>query len=240
MSCDPVSRAGAVLDIDLGAVAANWRLLAGRAAPARCAAVVKANGYGLGAAPVAKALRAAGCRLFFVATLDEAIALRGALGQESEIAVLNGPLPGTAGEFPAHGLIPVMNEPGQIEAWRGLAEARAGLPAVLHVDTGMSRLGLSAREFAAFAGDLARWKSIDWRLLMSHLACADTPEYELNETQRRRFEAARQRLPEMPASLAASSGIFLGPGYHFDLVRPGAALYGVNPRPGRPNPLCPV
>jgi alanine racemase len=240
MSTDPAIRAGSILEIDLGAIVANWRLLAARAAPAQCAAVVKANGYGLGAAPVAKALRAAGCPLFFVATLDEGIALRGALGDETEVAVLNGPLPGTAGEFPAHGLIPVMNEPGQIEAWRDLAEARAGLPAVLHVDTGMSRLGLSAREFAAFADDLPRWKSIDWRLLMSHLACADTPEHELNETQRRRFEAARQRLPEMPASLGASSGILLGPGYHFDLVRPGAALYGVNPQPGRPNPLRPV
>jgi alanine racemase len=240
MSTDPAIRAGSVLEIDLGAIVANWRLLAARAGPAQCAAVVKANGYGLGAAPVAKALRAAGCRLFFVATLDEGIGLRDALGQESEIAVLNGPLPGTVEEFAAHALIPVLNEPGQMEKWRKLAEERGGLPAILHVDTGMSRLGLSAREFAAFADDLPRWKAIRWRLLMSHLACADTPEYELNETQRRRFEAARQRLPEMPASLAASSGIFLGPGYHFDLVRPGAALYGVNPQPGEPNPLRPV
>jgi alanine racemase len=240
MSTDPAIRAGSVLEIDLGAIVANWRLLAARAGPAQCAAVVKANGYGLGAAPVAKALRASGCRLFFVATLDEGIGLRDALGQESEIAVLNGPLPGTVEEFAAHALIPVLNEPGQMEKWRKLAEERGGLPAILHVDTGMSRLGLSAREFAAFADDLPRWKAIRWRLLMSHLACADTPEYELNETQRRRFEAARQRLPEMPASLAASSGIFLGPGYHFDLVRPGAALYGVNPQPGEPNPLRPV
>src|SRR3954453_15115215 len=114
MSCDPGARAGAVLEIDLGAVAANWRRLAERAAPASCAAVVKANGYGLGAEPVARALAAAGCRLFFVATLDEGIALRGALGPEPEIAVFNGPLPGTAAEFTAHQLIPVLNYPGQI------------------------------------------------------------------------------------------------------------------------------
>src|SRR6202035_3439755 len=106
MSSDPALRAGAVLDIDLGGIVANWRLLA---QPALCAAVVKANGYGLGAVPVARALAAAGCRLFFVATLDEAIALRQAIGDTVEIAVLNGPLPGTAAEFAAHDLIPVLN-----------------------------------------------------------------------------------------------------------------------------------
>jgi alanine racemase len=251
MSSDPASRAGAVLDIDLGGILANWRLLAQRAAPALCAAVVKANGYGLGAAPVARALAAAGCRLFFVATLDEAIALREAIGGTAEIAVLNGPLPGTAADFAAHDLIPVLNDPGQIEEWRdfhrtaGVSPAMrpgrprsrvAGFPAILHVDTGMSRLGLTAREFAGLADDLPRL-GIGWRAVMSHLACADTPDHPLNEQQRARFADAVRRLPGVPASLAASSGIFLGPGYHFDLVRPGAALYGVNPQLGRANPM---
>src|SRR6202043_1373352 len=118
MSSDPALRAGAVLDTGLGGIMANWRLLAQRAAPSLCAAVVKANGYGLGAVPVARALAAAGCRLFFVATLDEAIALRQAIGDTTEIAVLNGLLPGTAAEFAAHDLIPVLNDPHQIEAWR--------------------------------------------------------------------------------------------------------------------------
>src|ERR1041384_2713349 len=120
MSGDPALRAGAVLDIDLGAVAANWRLLAARAAPAQCAAVVKANGYGLGAGPVASALAAAGCRLFFVATLDEGIALRGALGGGHEIAHLTGPFPGIATDVLAHDLIPVLNHPGQIAEWAKL------------------------------------------------------------------------------------------------------------------------
>jgi alanine racemase len=240
MSSDPAARVGAVLDIDLGAIVANWRLLAGKAAPAECAAVVKANGYGLGAVPVAKALAAAGCHTFFVATLDEGVALRDALGEPAEIAILNGPLPGTAAEFAARHLIPVLNESGQIEAWREVSAQPGGLPAILHVDTGMSRLGLTAREFAAFADDPSHWRAIRWRALMSHLACADTPEHPLNETQRRRFADARQRLPGVPGSLAASSGIFLGPQYHADLVRPGAALYGVNPQPGCPNPLRPV
>src|SRR5258705_6542894 len=118
MSSDPASRAGAILEIDLGGIIANWRLLAQKAAPAICAAVVKANAYGLGAAPVARALAAAGCRLFFVATLDEGIALRGALGADPEIAVFNGPLPRTAAEFTLHPLIPVLNDPGQIDTWR--------------------------------------------------------------------------------------------------------------------------
>src|SRR3954471_674598 len=240
MSSDPAVRAGAVLEIDLGAIVANWRFLAEKAAPAQCAAVVKANGYGLGAAPVAQALAGAGCSLFFVATLDEGIALRCTLGRAAEIAILNGSLPGAAAEFAAVDLVPVLNEPGQIEEWRRLSEQRGGLSAILHVDTGMSRLGLSAREAAGLAENLSRCKAIRWRALMSHLACPDTPEHPLNETQRQRFAAARQRLPSAPASLAASSGIFLGPEYRYDLVRPGAALYGVNPQPGRPNPLRPV
>jgi alanine racemase len=235
MSSDPALRAGAVLDIDLGGIVANWRLLTQRAAPALCAAVVKANGYGLGAVPVARALAAAGCRLFFVATLDEAIGLRKAIGDTAEIAVLNGPLPGTAADFVAHNLLPVLNDPGQIEAWR-TAPLPHSRPAILHVDTGMSRLGLTAREFAGLADDLPRL-GIGWRAVMSHLACADTPDHPLNEIQRARFAEAARRLPGVPASLAASSGIFLGPRYRFDLVRPGAALYGVNPQPGRANPL---
>ena len=232
MSSDPAARAGALLEIDLGAIVSNWRLLAERAAPAQCAAVVKANAYGLGAAPVTRALAAAGCQLFFIATLDEGIALRAALGPEPEIAVFNGPLPGTAAEFAAHRLIPVLNEPGQITAWRG----QKASPAILHVDTGMSRLGLSTREFTGFADELPK-TGIVWRAIISHLAYADTPDHALNEQQRARFAAATHRMPGVPASLAASSGIFLGPAYHFDFARPGAALYGVNPQPGRPNPM---
>jgi alanine racemase len=233
MSSDPAARAGALLEIDLGAIVANWRLLAQRAAPALCAAVVKANAYGLGAATVAPALATAGCRLFFVATLDEGIALRAALGPEPEIAVFNGPLPGTAAEFATHRLIPVLNEPGQIEAWKG---QKPSPPAMLHIDTGMSRLGLCAREFAAFVDELPK-SGIAWRAIISHLACADTPDHALNEQQRGRFAAATERVPGVPASIAASSGIFLGSAYRFDFVRPGAALYGVNPQPGHPHPM---
>jgi alanine racemase len=236
MPSDPAARAGAILEIDLGAVVANWRLLAATAAPAVCAAVVKANGYGLGAAPTAAALRAAGCRRFFVATLDEGIALRRALGPGPAVAVFNGPLPGSAAEFAAAGLTPVLNSPTQVEEWSSLRRD-AKPAAMLHVDTGLNRLGLSPTEFAACAD---RVREIGAGALISHLACAENPTHPLNAEQRQRFLAARQRLPKLTASLAASSGIFLGAAFHFDEVRPGAALYGVNPRPGGPNPMRPV
>jgi alanine racemase len=235
MSSDPASRAGAVLDIDLGAIVANWRLLAAKAAPAACAAVVKANGYGLGAPGVARVLAGAGCRRFYVATLDEGIALRAALGPEPQIAVFNGPLAGSAAEFVAALLNPVLNDPNQIAAWEAVAATEEKPPAaIVHVDTGLNRLGLSQAEFEALA---ERPRRPGYATLISHLACAEAPGHALNARQRERFLAARKILPGLKAGLAASSGIFLGPDYHFDEVRPGAALYGVNPCPGQPNPM---
>ncbi len=235
---DRADRADALLEIDLAGIVANWRLLAGRVEPARCAAVVKADAYGLGAPRVSAALAAGGCRLFFVATLDEGIALRGQLPACCEIAVLNGPAPGVAEEFVSHCLVPVLNEPGQIAAWAVASRRHNGLPAMLHVDTGMARLGLTQREFEAHVtAETSAREEIRWRALISHLACADQPGHPMNDLQRGRFVAARGRLGGVPGSLAASSGIFLGPAYHFDFVRPGAALYGVNPQPGAANPM---
>jgi alanine racemase len=237
MASDPANRAGAILEIDLAGIAANWRSLAQRVAPASCAAVVKADAYGLGAAKVSAALAKEGCRLFFTATTDEAIALRCVLPASSEIAVFNGPSPDCADEFVEYRLIPVLNHPGQIAEWQRVASYRAGLPAMLHLDTGISRLGLTKREFDKIADQLLEQGAVRWRGLISHLACADQPAHPLNETQRARFVSARAHLGALPASLAASSGIFLGRDFHFDFVRPGAALYGVNPRPGAPNPM---
>ena len=237
MAAAAVDRASAVLEIDLDGIVANWRSLSARVEPAGCAAVVKADAYGLGAVPVAAALAAAGCRLFFVATLDEGIALRHALPDASEIAVFNGPPPGTAEEFVIHRLVPVLNEPGQIAEWTRIAARRNGLPAILHVDTGMARLGLSLREFEGCASDFGKDRAICWRALISHLACADEPANPLNDKQRMRFIGMRERVGTISASLAASSGILLGRRFHFDFVRPGAALYGVNPQPGAPNPM---
>jgi alanine racemase len=237
MVARPIDRAGAVLSIDLGGIAANWHLLTKQVAPASCAAVVKADAYGLGAARVGAALAEAGCRFFFTATLDEAIALRAFVPKFCEIAVLNGLPPGCSNEFVTHRLIPVLNHPGELTEWAA-AEQAQGLPAVLHLDTGMARLGLTESEFYKFISQSAGGRAIRWRAVISHLACAETPAHPMNAAQRQRFCIARQRLgSNIPASLSASCGIFLGRGFHFDLVRPGAALYGVNPVPGHPNPM---
>ncbi len=237
MAPGSADRAGAILEIDLAGIVANWSFLAERTAPAGCGAVVKADAYGLGAPPVARALAAAGCRLFFTATLDEAIALKGILPDACEIAVLNGPLPASAEEFAARGLVPVINHAGQLAEWEAVAARRGPLPAMLHIDTGMARLGFTARDFDEFVQCPHDRRSIRWRALISHLACADSAHHPLNQVQLQRFSRARNRIDYVPASLSASSGIFLGPAFHFDLVRPGAALYGVNPQPGSANPM---
>jgi alanine racemase len=149
--------------------------------------------------------------------------------------VLNGPPPESGAEFAACGLTPVLNDPSQIAQWERIAAACGPLPAMLHLDTGMARLGLTRREFDSLVDKICRPGPIRWQAVLSHLACADEPGHPLNPEQHTRFEALRCRMPGVRASLSASSGIFLGREYHLDLVRPGAALYGVNPQPGRPN-----
>jgi alanine racemase len=225
--------AGAILTIDLEALAENWRALRARLKQgAEAAAVVKADGYGLGAEQVASALAKAGCRTFFVARLEEGIRLRQALSKGERIFVLDGVLPGTASEFPAHGLIPVLNEPGQIKEWAALTQGQAR--AALHADTGMNRLGISQAELERLR---PRLEKAGLCLVMSHLACSEEADNPKNAEQLGRFLEARKNLSHLPASLSNSSGIFLGSDYHFDLVRPGVALYGVNPTPGQPNPM---
>jgi len=233
--------AGAVLSIDLAAIAANWRQLAALCGGAqRCAAVVKADAYGLGAGEVAPALWNAGGLVFFVATLEEGLTLRRALPRMATIAVFNGPFAGSEADFTAHDLIPVLNCPDQIARWSAHARAVHPLPALLHIDTGMNRLGLTERETRDLQNHPESLDGIAVRGILSHLACADIPVHPLNETQANAFAAVRGLFPGLPASLANSSGIFLGPRWHGDLVRPGAALYGINPTPHRPNPMRPV
>jgi alanine racemase len=215
----------AVLTVDLDAIAGNWRLIRGRLAEgSRAAAVVKSDAYGLGVAQVAPALGRAGCTRFFVATLREAIELRGIV-EDAEILVLNGFDDANAAAYARHRLIPVLNTMAEARKWRGG-------PAALHVDSGMARLGVGLDEAAQLAG------APDLVLVMSHLACADEPEHPLNSRQLQLFDQARALFPGVEASLAASSGVFLGPGFHADWVRPGAALYGVNPTPHLPNPMA--
>ena len=234
--CD--TRAGAMLSVDLDAVRANYRLLRQLGGAATCAGVLKADAYGLGMAQVAQALVAEGCTVFFTAHLDEAIRLRRIVPATATIHVLHGPMPGHAGACVAHGLTPVLNDPDQLAEWRALAGSLGrALPAAIQVDTGMSRMGLAPADLARLASDPAWLAGIDVRLVMSHLACADEAGHPFNALQRGRFDAARALFPGVPASLANSSAVFLGRAYHYDLLRPGVALYGVNPHPGTPNRL---
>jgi alanine racemase len=241
---DATRRAGAILTVDLGAIAANWRGLrdAGRAAgrPIDCAAVLKADAYGTGAAVVGPRLAAEGCRQFFVAHIDEGIALRRVL-PEHPIYVLNGLLAGTEADFVENSLTPVLNHLGQINAWRAAAQRfDQALDAVIHIDTGMHRLGFSAEEAQVLINERGRLRGLRLALIMSHLVASEEPTNAINSEQLSRFRNFVKAMPGAPTSLANSSGIFLGPDYHFDLLRPGAALYGINPLPGRSNPMLSV
>jgi alanine racemase len=237
---DAAERRGAWLTIDLAAIQDNYRRLRARlASGARLAAVVKADAYGLGAAKVAPALLAAGCRDFFVATLDEGLSLKPLLGQ-ARLFVLNGPMPGSERCFAERGLIPVLNQLDQIARWAQVART-TNAPAALHIDTGMCRLGLAAEDLDWLGEEPAGLDGVAIALVVSHLAAAEARDSPQNRDQLERFRAALARLPRpaanAPRSLANSSGLFLGPDYHLDLVRAGAALYGVNPLSGAPNPM---
>jgi alanine racemase len=230
------------LVIDLGAVRRNYHRLLAELDGVPCAGVVKADAYGLGAERVAPVLFEEGCRVFFVATLDEAVRLRAVL-PEATVACLNGLLAGTEAVFTEHAIVPVINALEQIGRWRthGLQVGRS-LPAMLHVDTGMNRLGLGEDEVDRMLETPGMLEGVDWLYLISHLAIADEPDNPMNAEQLARFRRVRQSLPHtMKASFANSSGIFLGPDYHHDLARPGIALYGGRPRAGGENPmLCPI
>ncbi|SMF00392.1 alanine racemase [Tistlia consotensis] len=238
----PEHLAGGILTVDLGALQANYRRLVEEADGIAVAAVVKADAYGLGAERAAPALWQAGARIFFVALPDEALTLRRVLPAESEVYVLGGLFgAGAERDYLAAGIRPVLNSLQEIKRWGRLAAAEGrALPACLHVDTGMSRLGLPADELATLAAEPERLAGVSVAYLISHLASGDEPDHPLNREQLEAFRAARERLPAMKACLANSPGSFLGPAYRFDLLRPGAALYGVNPTPGQPNPMAQV
>ncbi|HEX3754421.1 MAG TPA: alanine racemase [Rhizomicrobium sp.] len=219
------------LTVRLGAVADNYRTFRRLAGPAAVASVVKGDGYGLGAARIAPALAEAGCDSFFVARLAEAIKLRQTLPQ-ARIFVLDGAAPDAVPALLSHNLIPVLNSLADIASWQAAANATDQiLEAVVHVDTGMSRLGLPSYELSVLAAEAKkRLAGLNLVLVMSQLACADEPDAAMNREQLSRFRQALAMLPPAPASLAASAGILLGPDYHFDLVRPGVGLYGAHPR----------
>ena len=231
---------GGHLTIDLAAIEANWRMLASRTVPIECAAVVKADAYGCGLDVVTTRLAKAGCKTFFVADLAEGRRVRG-LVREAVVYVLNGLSPHTAQAFADANLRPVINGPAELAEWDAFVAAanwRGG--AALHVDTGMNRLGLSPDEAVAVASRV-QLENHGFTLLMSHLACAEAPSHAMNDRQIRMFRELRIMFRGVSSSLANSSGIFLGGGaVHCDLVRPGIALFGGNPTPGKTNPMRPV
>lgn len=250
MSLPPASATDGLsrLVVDLDAVARNYLFLKKMLAPGvDCAAVVKADAYGLGAAPVAQNLYRQGCRHFFVAEIDEGLSVLRALrgddsapvqpGQDVNVYVLDGPRGASIEAFFTKGIVPVLNSPGDIALWAEQARRVAQrLPAVLHLDTGMNRLGLTAAETDAL--DAAVLSAFDLRYVMSHLACAEQPQNPMNARQRQEFEQrARKISGVLRLSLANSGGVFLGPEYHYDLVRPGAAIYGLQPQDGGKNPM---
>ncbi len=227
---------GSTLTVDLDAVEANWRALARQLLTVECGAVVKANAYGLGLEPVTAKLANAGCKTFFVADVAEARRAR-ARARDAAIYVLNGFTYEAANAFAELNVQPVINSTTEMAEWDAFVAAqnwRGG--AALHIDTGMNRLGITADEAAALA-PRAQTENHGITLVMSHLACAEIADHPLTASQIRLFRELRMLYHGIPASLVNSSGIFLSDSTHFDLARPGAALYGINPTPGRVNPM---
>ncbi|PYE28629.1 alanine racemase [Rhizobium sp. PP-CC-3A-592] len=236
---DVFSAAANRLTIDLQALADNWRQMKARSGSARAAAVLKADAYGIGIEAAAETLYRAGARDFFVANAEEGVDLR-PLVPEGRIYVLAGIWPGIEPLFFENGLVPVINSEEQLAFFMAALSEHGDHPCVLHVDTGMNRLGLSMEEAMALASDPARPASFSPMLVMSHLACADDPAHPLNARQLSAFREVSAAFEGVEASLANSAGVHLGPDYHFDLTRPGIATYGGEAVNGMANPMTPV
>lgn len=230
------------LTIDLEAVAHNWRMHAAHVAPASCSAVVKANAYGLGIAEISAALYHAGCRDFFVASLQEAFQLKVLLSADISIYILSGVFEGEEQACVDAGFIPVLVSAEMLERWLRVSNTPSAR-SVLKVDTGMGRLGLTVSELdKVLETDILQRAGVV--MMLSHLACADEPDHELNAIQLSRFEEVKQKVsahaPNITYSLANSSGCTLGEAYHFDMVRPGVALYGARRKGSAIGDLKPV
>ena len=230
---------GPRLTIDLGAIQRNWQALDKVSSGALTGAAVKADGYGVGAVPVSKALYDVGTRFFFVATPDEGLALRAAV-PDSYIFVLNGLYPGAAPLYVGERLMPVINSVGMLEEWLVACLGRnEALPAALHFDTGMNRLGFRLNE-TSIVKRMCEDTGYAPQMVMSHLACADQPQHEKNRTQLALFASVVAQFPGIPASLANSAATMTSREMHFQMVRPGIALYGGRAVNGRRNPMVPA
>lgn len=227
---------GGQLTIDLGALARNWRALDTVSGGALTAAVVKADAYGTGIVPAVKALAAAGAQFFFTATVDEALAVRATL-PKAHIFVLDGLFPGAGNLYVRQNLMPVISSMAMLEEWLAkCVERNEAYPAAFHFDTGMNRLGFRLNE-AALVRQRTEQLGYQPQMIMSHLACADQPNHEKNRTQLALFQSVLTHFPNIPASLSNSAGLMTGRDYHFQMVRPGIALYGGRAVIGRRNPM---
>lgn len=231
------------LVVDLQATVENYARLSKIAGRAECAAVLKADGYGLGAVPIALRLYEKGCRTFFVAYMDEGVQLRQAFIQNSidaDIFVLNGLLPGLETTFADYNLIPTLTDIDQVSRWQGHCKLMGRkLGAALHIDTGMARTGVPGKDLQTML-DLKLLEGIDLKLILSQMVYSHMENPIYSAFQRQRFDSALRQLPKAPASLAKSGAIYLGDDYHYQMVRPGIGLHGINPTTDQENPLVPV
>lgn len=227
------------MTIDLTALRENYRRLRARAGGAAVAGVVKADSYGLGMAEIVSALETEECPFYCIATPDEALALRALT--DKPILMMGGLWPGAERDFAVHHITPALNSLAEIARWHTEAQRQGRpLPAFIHFDTGMNRLGLATDETARLLADLSALDGLEIKGVMSHFACADEVGSPLTAQQFERFQAIAAHFPHAPQSLANSAGLFADPAYALDLVRPGIALYGGNPAPGAANPMQPV
>lgn len=230
---------GGGITVDLGAIARNWKALDTISGRALTGAVVKADAYSLGIKAVSRTLYSAGARFFFVATPDEGMALREALPL-AHIFVLNGLVPRTARDYAAYNLMPVLASMGQLTEWLDFCLNRgAAAPAALHFDTGFNRLGFRVKEAELVKREIEQPR-FEPQMIMSHFACADQPSHEMTRKQNGLFQGVLNLFPNIPASLANSAATMTSKDYHYDMVRPGIAVYGGRAVNGRPNPMANV
>jgi alanine racemase len=235
----PAAGLGPRLTVDLAALARNWRALEQVSAGALCGAVVKADAYGTGIVAASEAFYGAGARFFFTATVDEGIAVRGAL-PDAHVFVLDGLYPGAAETYMANRLMPCLASLGMLEEWLAFCLRRnEAFPAALHFDTGMNRLGFRLGETEIVTSRIAELNFAP-QMVMSHFACADQPSHEKNRVQLALFQSLLAHFPNIPASLSNSAGLMTGRDHHFQMVRPGVALYGGRAVAGRRNPMSRV
>jgi alanine racemase len=235
----PSSGLGARLTVDLAALARNWRALEKVSTGALCAAVVKADAYGTGIVAASEAFYAAGARFFFTATVDEGVAVRSAL-PDAHIFILNGLYPGAGETYAGERLMPALSSLSMLEEWLALCLRRGeALPGALHFDTGINRLGFRMNEAEIVKGRIDELGYAP-QMIMSHFACADQPSHEKNRSQLALFQSILTQFPNIPASMSNSAGLMTGRENHFQMVRPGIALYGGRAVAGRRNPMSRV